>query len=727
MARFCELISPLGEALLFARMSVTEGLSQLFEIDLVAHSLRGTISGDALLGRPVTVRVTFDERSKRYFNGYVTRFARGAVEGRMHSYRLTVRPWLWFLTKQSDCMVFQSKTVPQVIEEVFAREPTTAIGSGAAGLTGDYAAWDYCVQYRETDFNFVSRLMEQEGIYYCFEHSESDHKLILVDSMGAHRNIEGVDPIDYAPGSVDTARTIDRVVEWSGTEQIEPGVYVLNDYDYERPNLNLGVTRRPARAPRHGRGASEIYDYPGEYDSVAEGEFYVGHRIEELATLTAQFSGSGALRMFEPGRKFHLANHPLRDQNAEYLITSTRYDFYDPPRESGSSQGSSFDCTFTAIRADQQFRPPRITPRPIVQGVQTAFVTGPSGSEIHTDEFGRVKVQFHWDRVGKRDDKSSCWLRVASIAAGSRFGFVAIPRIGQEVVVSFEEGDPDRPLVTGVVYNGLNKPPWELPAKKNLSGFLTRSTTGGQTDEANELRFDDTKGAELLRMHAQRDFESRTESDHTDWIGGKAERYVQLDHIEKIDGERHLTVKKADHVQVAEARHENIGGDEKRDVGGGHHLKIGGDDRREVGGGMSLKVGTDLQAKAGTKFAVDAGTEVHLKSGATLTIEAGAMLTLKVGGNFVSISPAGVIVQGTMVMINSGGAAGSGSGASPMAPAAPKDPRAPGEPPKPDKPKTKPLEPKSYGPRAAALKAAAGSGTPFCEICAETQSTGGAS
>jgi type VI secretion system secreted protein VgrG len=717
MARFCELSGPLGDSLQFARMSVSEGLSRLFEIELVALSTRGDIAGKDLLGHPMTVTVNFGDKEGRYYNGYVTRFAYGGIEGRYHSYRMTLRPWLWFLTRQSDCMVFQAKKIPDIVKEVFEREATKALDDAASNLSGSYAPWEYCVQYRETDFNFVSRLMEQEGIYYFFEHTEKEHKLVLVDGKDAHKPVEGEDEIAFVPGGVDNVRLPDWIAQWDVSEQIEPGRYVLNDYNYERPNLKLEAVRKPELPVEHARGSSEMYDYPGEYDTVNEGEFYVGHRIEELAAQASTVQGAGTLRMFQSGRTFTLAKHPRKDQNAKYLITSTQYEYEAPGLESGGDRGARFTCSFTAIRAQQQFRPPRVTLRPVVQGVQTAFVTGPSGSEIHTDELGRVRVQFHWDRVGKNDEKSSCWLRVASIAAGPRFGFVSIPRMGQEVVVSFLEGDPDRPLITGVVYNGLNKPPWELPAKKNISGFLTRSTTGGAPEQANELHFDDTKGSEKLRIHAQRDYEMRTENNLIDWIGGKSEHFVKLDHLEKVEGKRNRTVASDELIKVDGARSAEIKGDEARKVGGGHHLEVTGDDRRKVGGGFSLKVATDVQVKSGTKFAVDAGTEVHLKAGTMMTLEAGTMLTLKVGGNFVNINSAGVFIQGTMVMINSGGSAGSGSGASPMAPKAPTAPEVPGEPPKPETAQIERIQPKTYSPRAVALKAAAQKGAPFCEIC----------
>ena len=698
MGQLCQLISPLKDDLLFARMRVSEGLSRLFEIALVAHSLRNDLDGSMLLGQSITIRVSFDDDTERFFNGFVTRMSQGAQEGRYYSYHLTLNPWLWFLTRTSDCRIFQDKKVPDILKAVFDLEPNAAVDEKGSTLGSGYQPWKYCVQYRETDFNFVSRVMEQEGIYYHFTHGESDHKLVLVDAKGAHASVPGTSSLDYVPGRASGTVGADWVTSWLATEQIEPGRYVLNEYSYENPNLKMLVARAPEHPPQNKRGASEVYDYPGDYDTVGEGEQYVAHRIEELATQTRQFSGSGSMRTFAPGRKFTLAKHPRADQNAEYLITATEYEFVDAAFESGAGVGAYFSCSFSAIRADQQFRPPRITPRPIVQGMQTAVVTGPSTEEIYTDAFGRVKVRFHWDRQGRNDENSSCWMRVASLAAGGRWGFIAIPRIGHEVLVSFLEGDPDRPVVTGSVYNGLNAPPRALPDHKNISGYLTRSTLNAASDESNELRFDDTKGSELLRLHAQRDYVMRTEHDLPEWIGNNVARTVMVNQVERIEGNRHLQVIGEQRLQIDQDA----------------SLTVKGDDSRDVTGGLSIKTGQDVQVKAGGKFAADATGEIHLKAGSTVTIEASSQLSLKVGGNFITINSGGVFVNGSMVMINSGGAAGTGSGASPKAPAVPDRPN---EPPTQETTSTDALVPKEYSPRAVALKSAAATGAPFCEVC----------
>jgi type VI secretion system secreted protein VgrG len=349
-----------------------------------------------------------------------------------------------------------------------------------------------------------------------------------------------------------------------------------------------------------------------------------------------------------------------------------------PPAPGGEPPG--FSCSLQAIPSATTFRPARLTPKPVVQGTQTAFVVGPSGEEIHTDKYGRVKLQFHWDRYSKTDENSSCWVRVAQPLAGKEWGMFNLPRIGQEVLVDFLEGDPDNPVVIGTLYNGEAMPPWALPDNKSRSGIKTKSYKG---TGFNEISFQDKAGSEELYIHAQKD---QTE-------------LIENDRVEQVGNEHHLTV----------------GKDSLEDIGGDHHVNVGGDRNETIGGGLSLNISKDLQCKAGTKVAYDAGTEIHLKAGTTLVLEASATLSLKVGGNFISINSGGIFIKGTMVMINSGGAAGNGSGASPQAPKPPKEAaksQGGNETVAPTRKK-----PTAYSPQAKMFKLAADSGTPFCEVC----------
>jgi type VI secretion system secreted protein VgrG len=343
-----------------------------------------------------------------------------------------------------------------------------------------------------------------------------------------------------------------------------------------------------------------------------------------------------------------------------------------------------FSCSFAAIDASVHFRHVLASPLPVVQGPQTAIVVGKQGEEIWTDKYGRVKVQFHWDRYGKADENSSCWVRVAQVWAGKKWGGMYIPRVGQEVIVEFLEGDPDRPIVTGRVYNGGAMPPYDLPGSATYSTLKSNSSKGG--GGFNELRFEDKKGSEQLFIHAEKDHDQRVKNDTKEWVGNDRHLIVKNDQIEQVSGDKHLTVK--------------------------------GDQNEKVDGSVSLKVGMDQQQKVGMKHAVDAGQEIHLKAGMNVIIEGGMTVTLKAGGGFVTVGPAGVAISGTPVLINSGGSAGSGSGASPDPPKPPKEAEKGEAGQKDDAPQAaRPPKPTKFSASAATLKQAAKSGAPFCEKC----------
>ncbi len=611
--------SPLGaDVLLFRRMTASEELGRLFELDLELLSENREIDPDSLLGQNMTVRLELPNEDTRYFNGFVSRFlhtgmmevSAGARELEYATYRATLRPWLWFLTRTSDCRIFQDKTVPDIVKQIFRERGFTDFEEA---LYGSFRKWTYCVQYRETDFNFVSRLMEQEGIYYYFSHDNGRHKLVLCNDVGSHKPVTGYARIPYYPPTRQERRERDHIYEWVFGREVQPGTYALNDFDFERPRANLRTQSRVSR--RHALADFEMYDYPGEYTQSGDGETYARLRIEELQAQHEVAYGAGNARGLSVGSLFTLEHPPRDDQEREYLVVSATHELRSDEYESTRGQQAAeelYSCSFSAIASRQPYRAPRITPKPLIQGPQTAIVVGKSGEEIWPDKYGRVKVQFHWDRYGRSDENSSCWVRVAQLWAGKRWGAMYVPRIGQEVIVEFLEGDPDQPIITGRVYNGDAMPPYELPGNASMSTVKSNSTKGG--GGFNEIRFEDKKGSEQVFVHGQKDLDVRIGNDRREWIGK----------------DRHLIVK---------------------------------NDR--------IDAGKSIDAKAGTKMALEGGMEVHVKGGMKVVIEAGVQLTLKVGGNFVDINPAGVTIQGTMVMINSGGAAGAGSGCSPGSPKTP--------------------------------------------------------
>lgn len=599
------------DVLLLRRMRGSEALSALSEYELELYSERADLKIDDLLATPVSVAVDLPRGGKRYFHGFITRFVVTARQGRFATYRVVVRPWLWFLTRASDCRIFQEQNVVDIVKAVFA--PYTVADFDTSGLSGSYKPYPYCVQYRETDFDFVSRLLEREGIYYFFKSEAGRHVMVLADSYAAHAPAPGYATMRYMPAEDHAMRESEVVYEWSAGGQVEPGAQVLQDFDFEKPSASLLVKSTVARG--YGQSRHELFDYPGNYTERGAGEGHARHRVEALHTSYQRVQGATRARGLFPGALFSLTEHPRGDQNGRFLVCGARYtlssDSYEPVRVADPEPVLS--CSFEAIPGQQDFRPMEATRKPVVQGPQTAIVVGKAGEEIWTDKYGRIKVQFHWDRVGREDETSSCWVRVAQGWAGKRWGAMFLPRIGQEVIVSFLEGDPDRPLVTGSVYNADNMPPYPLPAQATRSTIKSNSSIGG--GGYNELRFEDKKGSEQFYLHAERDLEQRVRRDALAWMGRDRHAIVVKDSFEQ--------------------------------VGGNCHLKIGGDRKETVAGSVSQQAGMNLVLMGGLKSALHAGETVHIKAGMNVVIEAGANITLKAGAAFLSIGPA-VIVGSTI-------------------------------------------------------------------------------
>jgi len=680
MPRVFTAHTPLGpDMLLFESLTGREELSRLFEFRLELLSPSQDITAEQLLGKNVTIEVETEPHGRRYLNGEVARFAYVSRFGRYYRYEAILRPWTWYMTRAADCRIFQKRTAIDIIEDVFFKYADVS-SWGLLNRTSDtYRQWDFCVQYQETDFNFVSRMMEHEGIYYYFEHENGKHTLVLADSPGAHKPLPEYERIPfYAPDAAVIADE-EHVHRWVVTKEVDPGGYTTDDYDFRKPRAKL--EQRKQHPLGHANDRYKFYDYPGGYvEPAPDGERYAKVRLEELQAPHEILTGYTNVRGIAPGYHFNLYRCPRGDQNREYLILAADYYWKEAPYTTQGELGTVYETTMSCQDYSLQFRPPRITPKPLTSGPQTAVVVGPRNEEIYTDEdgYGRVKVQFRWDREGKHDENSSCWIRVSNAWAGSNYGVIHIPRIGQEVIVDFIDGDPDYPIITGRVYNADEMPPWPLPAHKTRSGILTRSTQKGTPAHANMLRFEDKKNAEEIHVHAQRQLTTVVEANETRIVGGT--RYVSIhrDHIEHVDGNIQLLIGKGKidggqyDVSIEKSMRETVG--EQRD----QHVK--GDRNDQVDGTSSLTVGVSRLEKVSMKHAVDAGMEIHLKAGLNVVIEAGVQLTLKGPGGFINIGPAGVAIQGTIVLINSGGAAGAGSGSDPTKPedAIEADPSKPG-------------------------------------------------
>ena len=650
-ARSLGLTTPLAEdALRLVTFRGSEGLGRLFKYDLKMASDDGNIGFDDVVGQTMTVRLDQGDGPPRYLCGVVSRFVLDGSDGGEFCYQATLRPWLWTLTQNRDSRIFQHRSVPDIVKQVFRDQ---GFADFEERLSESYDPREYCVQYRESDFAFVSRLLEEEGIYYYFRHEESRHVLVLADHAGAHDAVPPGDEIPFVPRNDDSGRIKDHVFEWTMTQRVGPGRVALNDFDFTRPRADL-ESRRVSPRP-HAHSDAEIYDYPGEYTAAAAGERYARLRLEEQQHGAAVAEAATNARGLATGYSFQLTDYPREDQNREYLVIAAEYEFRAGEYSSGTDADEDlYSCRFKVIPRETPFRSSRTTPIPIIAGPQTAIVVGQAGEEIWTDEYGRIKVQFHWDRVGVQDEASSAWIRVAQMWAGPGFGSVFLPRIGQEVIVEFLEGDPDRPIITGRVYNGDNMPPYPLPDDKSVSGIRSRSTPGGSPQNFNEIKLDDRKGEELFFVQAEKDREVLVKNDNSECVGGNEA----------------ITIGKNQKLKVGAASMESVALGKALSVGGGYQISVGGVLNETVGGAKMEEIGAyRLEAVAGykttqvgEKLSVDAGDEIELKSGdSSLTMTkdgkieiAGTDVTLRTAAGEVHIDAGGIItIKGAMVKINS--------------------------------------------------------------------------
>jgi type VI secretion system secreted protein VgrG len=547
--------------------------------------------------------------------------------------------------------------------------------------------------------------MEEEGIFYFFEHKDGQHTMVVANTPQSHRDCPGKSTIPFFVNVGTDDDFVGAINTFLSDYQLQTGKVTMWDHNFQLPTNKLDL-ETPSRFVYGDSQKLEVYEYPGGYSRKYDGfdkgggeqggelnkvfndrQSTIKNAMEALDARVTKANGRSDCCSITAGYKFTLSDHPNSKLNGQYAITTAEHNAQQSPsyvsdEESNEPYTNNFTCI--AYGAGQPtFKPLRETPKPIVRGSQTAYVVGPAGEEIFTDKYGRVKVQFHWDRHGQADSGSSCWVRVAQTWAGNKWGAVFIPRIGMEVVVSFLEGDPDQPIITGCVYNAGTMPPYTLPDEKTKSTLKSNSTKGG--GGFNEFRIEDKKGSEQIFIHAEKNQDNRVKNDSLEWVGRDRHLIIKNDQYEKVEKDKHL------HVQ--------------------------GDHNEKVDSNMSLKVGTNLDQKVGSNYALDAGMSIHIKAGMSAVIEAGASLTMKVGGNFVNIGPSGVTISGTMVLINSGGAAGSGAGCSPETPKDPKeaDKAEPGT-------ATARVERRApppvtnFGPLAQMLVAAAQNATPFCNL-----------
>jgi type VI secretion system secreted protein VgrG len=642
--------------LLFERVSCSERLAEPFCFDLSVLSERNDLSAKAVLGQQVTISVMLPGGGKRPFNGLVTRFVRsgelatGVTQASrgpyLFRYQLRLQPWLWFLSRTADCRIFQNKSVKDIFEAVVKGHGFTDY---KLSLTGSYDPLEYCVQYRETDLNFLSRLLEAAGIFYYFEHSDGKHVMVLADDGSAFKAADGYGKVRFLQAQSGRT-TADAFDSWWVEEVVQPGSYAATDYNFETPKVSLLKSTSHSRP--YARSGFEVFDFPAgpELLTPAAVGQVVALRLDEAQAAYQRYHGSAPeCAGLRTGAKFQLQDHPQHDFNIlEYAIVATEQTIISNQYSSGDGE-HNIEVNIEAIDAKTRFRPPRTTAKPRIQGAQTAVVVGPAGEEIYTDKYGRVKVQFPWDRYGKDDENSSCWMRVAQVWAGQNWGAMHIPRIGQEVLVSFLEGDPDRPIITGRVYNAALMPPYDLPANKTQSGVKSRSSQKGATDNFNEIRFEDKKGGELFYVQAEKDFSSLVKNDETTEVKHDRTDKVGNNETVTIEQDQSTTIKGQETRKVSKDRTTNVDGTEK--------LTVGKDQKIDVGAAFELVAADQISLTTGQSSLVMKkdgtielkGMTITIEGTQSVTVKGNAGVTLQVSSTSVKLDPAQLKLAATMI------------------------------------------------------------------------------
>ena len=637
--------------LLFKSMSTDEALGRLpvFRVQLLSKDHDVKIAD--VLGKAMCVELFGGSGDNaRFFHGIVTRFCSTGWSGDFASYEATIHPWLWLLKRSADCRIFQDMKVTDIVSQVCA-DYGGLVSLDMGALNAEYPVLTYCVQYRETDYDFVCRLLEDAGIYFYFTHSASAHKMVLADSHIAHDLIAGYEGLKFCDNRRPGKDEEESVNYWASAGEIASSSYVLTDYDYEKSAASLsgGLLTKSTVKALHGQQAYEMFDYPGQYAEAANGNALTLARMERLHGQCEQIDAKSDARGLFPGGVFALAEHPRDDQNRKYLVTGTRMTIENGEyRTGGEDRAFSVKTEFSAIGNAFPYRPPCTVAKPVVQGPQTAMVVGKYGEEIWTDTLGRIKVQFHWDRLGKEDEKSSCWVRVSQTWAGKGWGAITLPRIGMEVIVSFLEGDPDRPLVTGCVYNSDTMPPYALPANQTRSTFKSNSSKGG--GGFNELRFEDKKGAEEIFVQAERDHNRVVKNNDTLKVGfevaKKGDQTIDInnDQTITIGNDQALNVKHDRTVKITNDETVTIDNDQALNVKHDRTVKITNDETVTIDNNQSITIKADQETAVKGKQKIDVGS--------TLVIEAGTSILLKVGGSSIKIEAAKITIKSAEIAIS---------------------------------------------------------------------------
>ena len=551
------------DAFLLTGFEGGEYISDLFEFQIEAISENLTIKPDSIVGKTGTV--TIQDEQKRVFHGYVRSFSCGEIQSNnLRMYKMVMVPWLWFLSKTNNHRIFQNKNTKEIVSQIFQDLGFTDFDFRASGGKKR----EYCIQHNESDLNFVSRLLEEEGIAYYFKHEASKHQLVIVDQKNAYDDVAQTD-LEYSNGSSNK----EQVTRWEHQHQFKKGQWSLSDYNFKEPMKKL-YSNTKTISKFANNSSFEHYEYGDMYE-LASGDELVKFRMDAEEANIDTVVGTCDCSTFTAGGKFKIAKHENAAEKGAYILTAVYHRAFDTTYFSGQNGGTGYSNNFYCIPDKVHFRPQRVHHKPTMRGPQSAIVTGPSGEEIYVDDLGRVKVQFYWDREGKKDENTTCFIRVIQSWSGAQWGTSFIPRIGHEVIVDFIDGDPDRPIITGSVYNGKNKPPFD---SKTKSGIRTRSTKSGSASNCNELIFDDKKDAEQIFIHAEKNMDTEVENDET----------LTVDH------DRTKTIKNNESSSIGNNRSKSVGNNEDESIGKNKSISVGDSHTESIGKNMSLSVGKNI-------------------------------------------------------------------------------------------------------------------------------------
>jgi len=623
--RLISITTPLGkDELLLTSFEGTEYISDLFEFQIEVLSSNHSITPDQLMGKPVTLLVKTDQN--RTFNGYISQFTYGEDRGTFRVYHLTMVPWLWFLSKNSNNRIFQEMTTKSIVSSIFK---DFGFNDFTYKATGNPAPREYCVQYNETDLNFISRLLEEDGIAYYFEQKDDKHTMHIVDAVNAYQACSETD-LTYSRGSEATS----SISRWEHLHEFRKGKWSLDDYDFKKPKSDqfksTSSTSKFANADKY-----EHYEYTPYYDFAGIKDLSK-KRIEAEEVPMNVVEASGNCSSFYAGGKFKVTEHVMSEEKGSFVIIAIRHKAADDSYYTKGKTGPGYSNQFACIPDKVQYRPALLHPKPIMPGPQSALVVGAAGEEIYVDKDKRIKVQFHWDRLGKKDEKSTCYIRVMQPWAGAGWGTSFIPRMGMEVVVNFFDGDPDRPVITGSVYNGDNKPPFE---SKTQSGIKTRSTKKGTSANFNELRFDDLKNSEQIFIHAEKNMDTEVENDETLTVDNDRTKIIKHDENSTIENDRNKVVNNNQTEAIKKNKTIEVGDNHTESIGKNKSLDVKDNSSASIGQNMSIEVGKNSNEKVGNAYVLEAGDQITLKTGA-------ASIVMKSNGD-ITISGNNINIKGS--------------------------------------------------------------------------------